>query len=660
MKARQEHGHAPRDAAAAPRGGTFFREGERVDANKIVAMLREDGKMSKANPRKLSGFGEDGLVGVAVHPPRGGYWAVVDSADGSQGIGRPDGSRTSLIANHLLTDAIWYRVFAPELALVVHFFRGSNFMQVVAGDSKEIGAWLAQQGVPVGESPPPKDAGSDAVVVTIKYAEAKYRSGPDAGVALELVAIRDALVEGDHGALRKRCESLAPEVLPLGLGVLRAVRRGAWDRCQRALAHEILGEPMRPRTKPKEMTLDEEVLRCVADLAAPADESEFVRCLDRLDEIEADAERRSSLAFPASVALLASQLEQKELRRQAYLCYQRLLRRSDQVHWVYVVRALFTLLTSATGPIQLDSDTLDVVRRCEARVKDLGGDAPDTVYYSLACVYGRAGAADKALAALAKCGDIKKQNPHPEQDTDLELLWNRPEFRALVEGKGSSKKVEEEDDAEATDESTYVPPEGRAVPRWKIELEDRKGADEALINRIGGRPNAPSPEHSWPESAQRPMQFVLQLVGVAGGGEIEMGDVTLLSVFADLEGDYYEPSCHTVVMHRGACSAALGPPPGTETRPVRAMRLHAGADDRLLLDSKKCADKKVWDEASAHAWCNKVRGVPVGANLDRDERDSRGEPMECLLQLVSYDNWFLWYVFVNRDFSEARLQIVRG
>jgi len=30
------------------------------------------------------------------------------------------------------------------------------------------------------------------------------------------------------------------------------------------------------------------------------------------------------------------------------------------------------------------------------------------------------------------------------------------------------------------------------------------------------------------------------------------------------------------------------------------------------------------------------------------------------LQLVSADDWFLWYVFVSEDFSEAVLEITRG
>ena len=68
-------------------GATFYREGDSVTASAIIAKLRDDGKMSKVDPRQPTGFGDDGVVGVAVHSPRNGYWAVVDSADGSQGIG---------------------------------------------------------------------------------------------------------------------------------------------------------------------------------------------------------------------------------------------------------------------------------------------------------------------------------------------------------------------------------------------------------------------------------------------------------------------------------------------------------------------------------------------------------------------------------------------
>ncbi|MCK5218163.1 hypothetical protein KAR10_01495 [bacterium] len=187
---------------------------------------------------------------------------------------------------------------------------------------------------------------------------------------------------------------------------------------------------------------------------------------------------------------------------------------------------------------------------------------------------------------------------------------------------------------------------------------------------MGGLPNAPLPSYPWPESNNRPMQFILQLVGVAAGGEVDLGDISLIQVFADLEGDYYDKRWHTVVMHRGPCSALLSPPAGIEPKPVQTMVFQDGADDKLHIDIEDPDDEDeleaagvdfdTMEKAESHAWCNKLRGIPVGANLQRDQTDSRDKQMECLLQLVTYDDWFLWYLFVNSDYSEVRLHIVRG
>ena len=47
-------------------GGVFFKANGGITANKLVAQLREDGTTSKANPRTREGFGDDGVVGLAV------------------------------------------------------------------------------------------------------------------------------------------------------------------------------------------------------------------------------------------------------------------------------------------------------------------------------------------------------------------------------------------------------------------------------------------------------------------------------------------------------------------------------------------------------------------------------------------------------------------
>jgi hypothetical protein len=83
----------------------------------------------------------------------------------------------------------------------------------------------------------------------------------------------------------------------------------------------------------------------------------------------------------------------------------------------------------------------------------------------------------------------------------------------------------------------------------------------------------------------------------------------------------------------------------------------SGADDRVLLDD---SDDDDHEDAHDHAWCDKIRGVPVGANLPTTVKDSRGRPMQMLLELVTYDDWFLWSLWVSEDYREAKMEIVRG
>jgi hypothetical protein len=84
------------------------------------------------------------------------------------------------------------------------------------------------------------------------------------------------------------------------------------------------------------------------------------------------------------------------------------------------------------------------------------------------------------------------------------------------------------------------------------------------------------------------------------------------------------------------------------------MILEPGLDDRRLLD-----DDFESEEARHHAWCDNIGGIPIGANLDRDLRDSADRPMRLLLELVTYDDWFLWALFADESCTELQLEIVR-
>jgi hypothetical protein len=157
------------------------------------------------------------------------------------------------------------------------------------------------------------------------------------------------------------------------------------------------------------------------------------------------------------------------------------------------------------------------------------------------------------------------------------------------------------------------------------------------------------------------MELIAQLVGKAAGGAIDLGEIHVLQIFADNEGEFYEPEGHAVIAHRVPCPAVVQPPPTVPVAAVRAMALELGFDDRRLLaedpDELEGFDH---DAARRHAWCDKIFGVPVGANLDPGVPDSAGRPMRLLLELVSYDDWFLWALFVNDDWTELRLDIERG
>jgi hypothetical protein len=219
---------------------------------------------------------------------------------------------------------------------------------------------------------------------------------------------------------------------------------------------------------------------------------------------------------------------------------------------------------------------------------------------------------------------------------------------------------------EAVTRQVYSPPKKRAVPRWEIAYQEGKPRHE-YVSRLGGLPNVPKGT-SWPMSANTPMPFVLQLASSkASKAPFAMGDVHAISIFANMDGEYYHDN--VLLAHRTSCTEVLQPPAGMKILPERIMLFTAGADDRAVVDIKDPEDDDelegygidadALEEAESHAWCDKVGGVVRGANF-RDAVDTKGKPMHCQLLLVKYDEWFLWGLFANKDFSEFALQIVRG
>jgi len=634
-----------------PIGGVFFRERDGIDARKLVAKVCDGGRVTTDDARAASGTE---VVGFAVHPPRRGFWAIVDSADGALGIGGGAWSKVALAANHLGTDAIWFRSYAIDLALAVYFMRGGTWLRAYAGMADELITRLDGDGVPIHDSQPPRAAGADALLAAVAYDPGDYASGPDAELAARLFALHEALVAGDASAMRACFEAVPDEAISLALGIVRGADRGEWRACVQAAARQVIAAPPRMRVKLQQMTLDEEILRRAGELADT--DPALTSLLDHLDAIETDAETRSSHSHPGGVALLADHFHKRDAFERALQCALRLLRRPGP-SWSICNYALATLLKRSAGGLELDAVANEVIRRVESRLPDLGQSAVDAITYNLACVLARAGDAARALAALKRCREPTKQNAHPEQDSDLELLWDHPEFRSLVAAPPPAPPTAEEPD----DEPVYQVPVAHAEPRFRIALAPHAGDDGALVDRLGGKPNAPTSDFAWPTSPRRPMDFVAQLVGKAGGGTIDLGDIHVLQIFADLEGDFYEPEGNAVIAHRVPCPAVVEPPPTVEIAPVRVMTLEPGFDDRRLRDENADEIEGFDSEAAhSHAWCDKIGGVAVGANLDPDLRDSADRPMRLVLELLSYDDWFLWALFANESFSELALEIVRG
>lgn len=195
------------------------------------------------------------------------------------------------------------------------------------------------------------------------------------------------------------------------------------------LARSELARPAHLRAAPTVLTFAEKILYRVAELAAAESEPLFLECIDRLDEIEADAERRDELGHASELRLLAQRLLDLGLRSQSHVCYVRLLaRRSDVVRWHSANSALKALL--ADPALTLEGYAREIVQRC-AEPFDEASDA-DVVLYDLACVHARAGEIDEALASLARCKRIREQNPSPEDDEDLAALRGDPRFHELL------------------------------------------------------------------------------------------------------------------------------------------------------------------------------------------------------------------------------------
>jgi hypothetical protein len=210
----------------------------------------------------------------------------------------------------------------------------------------------------------------------------------------------------------------------------------------------------------------------------------------------------------------------------------------------------------------------------------------------------------------------------------------------------------------------YEPPTDARVPRQTITLgEPDTSIDRASVDRVGGLPVVPA-GFAWPRaSGGTPMAFVFQIRGKAGGGDVDLGAKTMLQMFANLEGEYYEEGEHVVVAHAEPCSEVLEAPEGAAVEPSRAISFSDDFDDAILEDLEFDPDTDEdgrYDDAHSHAFCDKVRGLPVVANLELPVVGADGASLGLVVQWLSIDDWFAWHVFANEDLSELRAEIVRA
>lgn len=170
----------------------------------------------------------------------------------------------------------------------------------------------------------------------------------------------------------------------------------------------------------------------------------------------------------------------------------------------------------------------------------------------------------------------------------------------------------------AVEAEPYKPPKERRIPRLTVNF--KPGASEDIEHRAGGNPSDWGSE-PWPVclSCGKPMSFVLQLIGKAAGGEIDIGHYAGLQVFICHNINSCQPwaslSCANTVLFRELLSAKTRKSEvKVELNDAWKINLSKGYDDSILLKQPEEDDEEEYEEAFAFCSTSKVGGIPVSGN----------------------------------------------
>jgi hypothetical protein len=201
-------------------------------------------------------------------------------------------------------------------------------------------------------------------------------------------------------------------------------------------------------------------------------------------------------------------------------------------------------------------------------------------------------------------------------------------------------------------------PVGKLVPHLRMVLTKIDEKDARVVDRLGGSPNRWADPEPWPKckSCGDPMHFVLQLAGEMGGGRAQIGPATSLQLFVCQSED----DCEYYALGGGSNHVALRKKPlllELQARPAgrpsaaavdklrvgKSIAYEEGADDPEALEDY--AHEKRQSAAFSRGFKDKLYGVPVAAN-DPDEVacDACAKPLAFLGQILSADDWFIYYL----------------
>ncbi len=201
--------------------------------------------------------------------------------------------------------------------------------------------------------------------------------------------------------------------------------------------------------------------------------------------------------------------------------------------------------------------------------------------------------------------------------------------------------------------------------------------DGALVDRFGGSPNRWADGTPWPVCGycQTPMTFVVQLRGQALKGHAALGRAEWLQLFVCHSGEdcgFYDlRSKASHVALRQSLVAELAPAPtpagkgqgrrSREDRLVSPRRIdfEPGEDD---VDALNDYDDDVRHRRAHQAgFVDKLNGVPVAANQPEDVKClTCAQPLRFLAQLLSADDWFIYYLHTCPNGHEVTFHAQRA